>query len=208
MNAKRLTLILAPMLCIVLAPIILWRLGGGIPQSRTSGTLLSISTLADDEEVAVSYVFSHRNDFARQYYVRRSSGLLTLAIFSGAITWRDEGASIKPDQLLATVDLSPTEAQGLDALLAYFRREREEHSSAYKRYHIVHLRSGKTIGEEHFVGFSLPGKIDYLESNHSRTDPAYSSDLDRLAADHGLTRADLDRIVPFERLTRRATGNR
>ncbi|MDP3069106.1 MAG: hypothetical protein Q8N18_02405 [Opitutaceae bacterium] len=207
MKAKRLIPIFASFACLILVAVYYQHLVDDIPRAHTSGTHLKVSTLANDEELTASYVFDHRTRFARQYEIRRRNGALSLAIFSASVEWQGTKAVTKADQLLGTHILTPAEQQGLDALIAYFRTRREEHSSAFTQTALIHRRAGKVIGEEIYVGFGLPGSLDYLDQE-AKNGAATTHDYDKLAADYGLTRAELDRIVPFERLTRRATGNR
>lgn len=198
MKAKRLLLILGPFVCVVLVLVAFHALTGDLPRARTSGEKLNVATLAADEEITVNIIFSHRTTKAHEYQLRRTNGDLVVAVFYLDVTWRDGAMVKRPDQSLGTHTLSPKEARGLDAMIAYFRARREEHSSAFRETAILHRRGGKVIGEESYVGFSLPGDLDYLDHETAKT----THDYDRLADRHGLTRAELDRLVPFERLRR------
>ena len=141
MKARRTIAVFAAFTCVLFSLVLVWQLVKDVPRASSTGSRVAISSLAEDEELVVSYVFEHRTEFARHYAIRRVKDHLVLAIFTCVVEWKDREASLKPDQLLATLDLSPDEAKGLDALLDYFRRVRVEDSSAYERYLIVHRRA-------------------------------------------------------------------
>jgi hypothetical protein len=103
------------------------------------------------------------------------------------------------DRPLTTRVLNDREAQGLDATISYFRRVREEKSSAADYYTLSYLRSGELIGEEVFVGFFVASQLNYLAIAGLQAESDYDPHA-ALAARWDIERKELDRMITFEML--------
>lgn len=174
-------------------------------RARSSGESLSIAALDTKEEIVVETLFSHRGATGRKYQIRRVGDTLTVAISDTTPKWAREDEMEGPIMLL-TRPLSPAEAEGLDETIGYCRRVREELSSATKSMHLRYFRNGKQIGEELYIGFSLPSLLAYYESKGMRTDPGYEYDYQKLSAEYGVSLERIYRMVPFETLERKKTA--
>lgn len=200
MKPSRLLLILGPFLCVLLCSLYIASLRVDIPHAWTSGDRLMFAQLAPNETVVVSKFFSHGETFGREYRFRRIGQRTEVTAFDADITWEGSEAKLAPARVLATHDLTKQEAKGLDETVAYFREVREEHSSAQKHFRLAYFRDGTKIGEEFYVGFSLPGDLAFLaqEAAAGRTDLALDSA--RLAREYGVTEERMSRMLPFEML--------
>jgi hypothetical protein len=200
MNPKRLVLVFVPFACVLFYALFAARMHRGIPHATTEGGQLSIATLVPEEEIVVQRLFSHRNTVAREYRIATSGTDKQVTVFSLSATHDGDRWQLQPEKLLAIHRLTNAEAEGLDETIAYFRKHREEDSSAERHYRLSYFRSGRKIGEEFFIGFSLPSELTYLWQQGYKNDPAYKHDYLKLADQYGVTREQIDKMVAFEML--------
>jgi hypothetical protein len=199
-NPKRLVLVLAPFACVLFYVLFAKMMHRDIPHATTEGVQLSIATLVPEEEVVVQRLFSHRKTVAREYRIATSGTVKQATVFSLSATHDGDRWELQPEKVMAIHRLTSAEAEGLDETMAYFRKHREEDSSAERHYRLSYFRSGRKIGEEFFIGFSLPSDLTYLWQQGSRNDPAYRHDYLKLADQYGVTHEQIDKMVAFEML--------
>lgn len=196
MKPKRLVLIFAPFACILFYALLVRITTQEIPRATTEGAQLKIASLSGGEEVVVQRLFAHRNVVAREYRIIASGATKQVSVFSLSDAWEDGRLKLTLDQVLAVRDLTVSEAEGLDQTVAFFRDRREEYSSAERHYRLSYFRFGKKIGEEFFIGFSLPSDLAYLRREGSASAQSYTE----LAERHDVTRDLIEKMVPFEEL--------
>lgn len=116
-----------------------------------------------------------------------------------ALSDDDDSAPLPTDvtKVLGLRPLLHKEAEGLDALVSFFRTRGEETSSATRFYRFTYLRGGNKIGEELFVGFSLASDLTDLARETARGLPVMDDDYARVAERNGLTRTEMGRMVTF-----------
>jgi len=199
MKAKRLVLIAAAFTCILFVLAYQFIFTADLEHARERGERLSIATLLANEEIVVSTLFAHRSARGREYRIQRKDGKLTVAIFDTTPAWaRDDGQ--EGPTLLFVRSLSEAEVDGLGETIAYCREVREEFSSATKHMHLQYFRAGKEIGEEFYIGFTLPLQLAYFAREGMRGNPDFARDYDHLAFQVGVSRQRLDRMISFEML--------
>ena len=190
-----------PILCVLFAFTAIYILIRDVPRATSSGEHLRLSRLAPSEQVVIEKYFSHGRDLRLRVYLLGIDGEPNrFDAFDASGEWKGGLLYATPQKLLASRKLSERELMGLETMLAYFRAVREEDSSATRGTRISYLRAGSKIGEEFFVGFSLPDQLAYYDRQGYRGDPAYDSDYTRLAEGHGISRAGLDSMVTPEML--------
>jgi hypothetical protein len=193
MKAKRLIPITATFTCVLFILAFQFIFTADVEHAQERGERLSITNLRADEKIIVSTLFEHRMARGREYLIRRVDEKLTIAIFDTTPAWsRDDGK--EGPILLLVRDLSNAEVEGLGETIAYCRETREEISSATKHMRIRSIRSGKEIGEEFYIGFTLPSQLAWFDRQGMRGNPDFSHDYDRLASEFGGKRPAVDLV--------------
>jgi hypothetical protein len=196
---KRLTPIAAGFTCVLLVLAFVFILAGDVEHARSEGERLSIRDLRPNEEVVFSILVAHRTAHAREYRIRSEGGRRTVTIFDTTPEWAREvhGAG---EPVLFMRELSTAEIEGLEETIAYCREIREEESSATRQMRLRYLRDGKQIGEEFYIGFSLPSQLAYYDRQGMRGDSDYIYDYARLAKQYGISLQRIHRMISFEML--------
>jgi hypothetical protein len=191
MKAKRLIPIIAAFTCVLFVLAFQFVFTADAEHAHSSGERLSISGLRQNEEVVVSLLFDSRR---------------TVAIFDTTPSWPGEDEK-ENGTALFLCDLSKAEIEGLDETIAYCRDVREEYSSATSRMGLRYFRDGKLIGEEFYMGFSLPSQLAWYDQRGMRGNPDYVHDYEQLAVQYGVTMERLYRMIPFEMLEKEESNH-
>ena len=193
MKFRRLIFIFAPFVCLGFCFLFVSVFTKDIPRAHAQGERLKISTLAPNEEIVVSKFFGHRTVTEREYRIGKDGDPRRVTVFDLSPAPGTESQTSRKLQALAVRSLTQAEAEGLDETVAYFRRRGEEHSSATRQYRLLYFRDGKKIGEEFFVGFSLPDAL----INGGWT--SHASDTE-FQMEYGASRTEVGRMIMFETL--------
>lgn len=193
-------LIVAPFTCVLFVIFFLGAIYQDVPRPFSKGESIAIASLAPNEEIVVSKLFSDRNTKARDYHLRRRGAETEISIFEDSVAWPYANPELTPAKLLTERVLTLAEAKGLDATVAFFREVREEESSARRHYRLTYFRDGKKIGEEFYIGFSLSDRLAYDQREGTRGSADYDLDLQRLAEDYRFPVNRIRQMVAFEML--------
>lgn len=199
MKAKRIVPLAAAFTCVLFVLAFVFIITSDVRHPWSEGQRLSIQELGPDEEIIVSTLFAHHSAQGREYSIRSVGTRRTVAIFDTRpeLSGQDEK---KGGVLLFSRDLSDAEIRGLDEVIAYCREVREEMSSAEQHIHLRYFRDRKAIGEEFYIGLSLPSRLSYLVQGKMTGEPASASDYEILADQFGVSVQRLHRMIPFEML--------
>jgi hypothetical protein len=202
MKLKRVLPIVAAFACVLLVLALRFVFTDEMERASAKGEILSIRELRSNEELIVSTLFSHRTARGREYRIQSEGERRSVTIFDTTPEWSREDGSAS-GAVLVMRDLSRAEIEGLEEIFAYFREVREEPSSAISHVRLRHLRDGRQVGQEFYIGFSLTSRLSYYDQEGMRGNPDYAHDYARLAREHHITPARLLRMVPLEALERR-----
>lgn len=196
MRAKRLIVLLGPLACMFFVFLFMRISYPDREQPYRTGEFFRFGALRPNQEIVVTRLYSHGKSVAREYRFRGDQ----LMIFDTEVAWRDGRAVIHLKEVLVARTLSADESDGLNAAVEYFRERKREPSSSTREIRITYLRDGQEVGSEFYIGFSLTTRLADYAAQGFKGHPGYSPDYDELAKEHGISRARLDRIVPFEEL--------
>lgn len=159
------------------------------------GVGLQLSELKAGEEIVVVRVTPRGPPM--EFRFRPTPAGVTLIV--SELDWENR-APTKLVRVLHARDLTPHEAAGVDAVLAFLRRQRRvPHRMHTTELRIEHVRHDAVIGRETLEEVTLLNEWDAAQRHHL-DDPEFMRSLEDAARDAGLTLEDLKRWVTFEML--------
>ena len=199
-RGKRLMMLLvafaATAMAVLGSYLVFWQLVGNVPRRHQSGERIAFALLQPNEHIVAKSVHGDRGVRLREYRFYWAAGAPHVDVLGNT----DSFEFHKTEPLVTGRALRESEAEGLDAMVRYFRGHRDELSSGVGEYRITYFRENRQIGEEIFVGYRVTQQLGYFAYAKKRGVLVDASDYARLAAECDIVPAELKRLFPFEYL--------